>query len=512
MNKYQKWLKLFIYMVTIFAISTPFLAKAYFFNDVNTKHPFYTAIRYLKFMGVVQGYSVGVNTTFMPDSKITRAEFVKIAIAAKFSNAEIQNCQSQKKFFDVQAGDWFSPYVCVATNHNIVEGFSDNTFKPHKNINFTEASKIISIAFGYQEQSNTIWFKPYVEHLERNHVPPVSIVSVAQEITRGEMAEMIFRLMAKVYNKSTTSFFVAQTPPLFTENNDMCAPNHFKMAFIILTEPSVNLTDSRLNTFKTLGTVFEKAFFNATDHLAVMHVDEVATFQYQKDWLVGDPSKKVLDYTKIAKKFYETHGDDYEFLSVFEEFEPSSGTKPHHLYARNKIKNIGLGDINYGEELGSKSKLLGINAALALRGSASSEKDYIVWMLLHETGHQWCCAGVNRALDITASDGWHLSSGLEAPNISAIMSELGNVVYAFNKKNGTYIDIDTYYAEKEVYHPFILYFMGVLPPDLYNIEYEVYEPAPYSMRNEDGIGLTKFIRNISVNDIINVMGKRSCES
>ncbi len=478
-----------------------------FFFDVDTSNPFYSAVRYLKFMQVVKGYE---GNQFKPDNKISRAEFTKIIIASQFDKSEIDSCSDGQKFDDLAQDHWSLSYVCVATNHNIIQGYPDGTFKPEANINFAEAAKIINITFGYQTEPDPVWYKPYVVNFENNNVSPDTIETVDKEISRGEMAEMIFRIMQRVSNKPGTTFFVDKSAPMTPiESEDICTQNHFTMAFIVVTDPGTSLSSSREKLFNTFADTFEEAFFEATANLAVMNVTEVSTFPYEIDWLEPNVTDSVsLDTKKITKKFYETHGDDYDLLTIFQEYENPSAPA-WHGEVKNIMKNIGIEIKDDTAEYGSKGRLLGVTGDMTLNTSdATSKKDYIIWELLHETGHQWCC-GINDS-NLKIADGAHFSLGLETSNGSVIDGIGGNVYYTFNEKTNEFLQMEDYYAETFRFHPFILYFMGLLPEDQYDVGYDVYDVGSYESQYAEAVKEANFFKNISVNDIIQTIGTRSC--
>jgi len=174
------------------------------FSDLSSGSPFLDAVNYVKSEGIVDGYA---DNTYKPDSQINRAEFVKIIVDTVSTEDEISNCSPAKNFSDVSSSDWFAPYICEASNKGIVGGYSDNTFKPGNSINFTEASKIIVNSFGYQTSEKDIWYQQYVEKLEEYNAIPTSICSVSKNISRGEMAEIIYRLKEDIADKDSTSFF-----------------------------------------------------------------------------------------------------------------------------------------------------------------------------------------------------------------------------------------------------------------------------------------------------------------
>lgn len=183
-------MKKIICILGLFMIVTP-LAYAGF-SDVSDDHIYSPAIDYVKSKGIVVGYP---NGTYKPDDKINRAEFTKIVIEAKFTKEEIDNCVSTKKFPDVPSGEWYAKYVCVAKNNKIIEGYPDGTFKPSNYINFAEASLIVTNTYELEftpTDDPEHWYMPFVDALYLQAAVPVTVTDYGKDITRGEMAEVIF--------------------------------------------------------------------------------------------------------------------------------------------------------------------------------------------------------------------------------------------------------------------------------------------------------------------------------
>jgi uncharacterized secreted protein with C-terminal beta-propeller domain len=175
------------------------------FSDVQERDLKYDAIQYLKSEQVIEGYQDG---TFKPNNRINRAEFTKIIIASLYTQQEIDNCLAvtNLSYPDVPQDSWFAPYVCVASQNGIVSGYPDGTFRPADNINFAEASKIISESFDTNSSTLTEsdeWYSNYVASLQAASAIPSTIDSVEIQITRGDMSEMIYRLDAEVTSKPT---------------------------------------------------------------------------------------------------------------------------------------------------------------------------------------------------------------------------------------------------------------------------------------------------------------------
>jgi hypothetical protein len=167
------------------------------FTDVQWGDEGYWEISALKEAGILEGYPDG---SFEPDSSINRAEFAKIvAIAAWDFDPEGVEFTSWLDFYDIEQNAWYTDYLHKLYDEDIIDGYPDGSFKPDDNVNFVEAAKMIVAAYdkstGKDGDYNTHggeWFEPYVDALNEIDAVPESITSNDQEITRLEMAQMIY--------------------------------------------------------------------------------------------------------------------------------------------------------------------------------------------------------------------------------------------------------------------------------------------------------------------------------
>ncbi len=182
--------KLFVaILMTVLIIPTSFA-----YSDVSDN----TAIDYITDAGIVQGYEDG---TFRPDNPINRAEFTKILIEAK--TGENPTSFADACFNDFYAAQWFASYVCYAKSEGIISGYPDGSFGPANNINMAEASKILVNVFEIPrvQPVGADWYSEYTETLLAQKYIPDSIEYADHEITRQEMAEMIWRIMEKKHDQ-----------------------------------------------------------------------------------------------------------------------------------------------------------------------------------------------------------------------------------------------------------------------------------------------------------------------
>ncbi len=166
------------------------------FPDVASSHPYVQAIAYVQGQGIVAGFPDG---TFRPDQPINRAEFTKIFLGTLVDSQTLAACDvSGIGLSDVPADAWFAPFVCVAKELGIIQGYSDGTFRPSQNVNFAEAAKIVVFAIlastGTEVVPGEPWYRPYIESLAALEAIPQTVAAVDAPLTRGEMAEIIARL------------------------------------------------------------------------------------------------------------------------------------------------------------------------------------------------------------------------------------------------------------------------------------------------------------------------------
>lgn len=185
--------------------SVPELISADAFSDVPQSHEQADAIYYLQGEGIIEGYGDG---TFKPEAKINRAEFLKIVAESTFNAEYIQDCAVDDMGYpDVAVSEWFAKYVCAGTDAGLVEGYPDGSFQPANNINFVEAAKIVSNSREIPVMFDAeVWYEPYVRNLADRGAIPMQITSFDQEITRGQMSEIIYRLHAGLLNEDSQTY------------------------------------------------------------------------------------------------------------------------------------------------------------------------------------------------------------------------------------------------------------------------------------------------------------------
>lgn len=143
----------------------PLLGEGYFpFKDVDPKQWASCYIVKLWRHGIINGQ----NGLYKPSDKVTRAEFLKMAMNAKYGSSQFQYSPVVAPYFDVSS-QWYAGYVEVAKNNGFLAALTDSCsefgvnaawgqnkcFRPDFPITRFEAVSIITKAFGLSAVSSS---------------------------------------------------------------------------------------------------------------------------------------------------------------------------------------------------------------------------------------------------------------------------------------------------------------------------------------------------------------------
>ena len=111
------------------------------FKDIELSHWAYYDILFLSARKIISGYEDG---NIKPNSNITRAEFIKMILAAfSIKVTDETDAENGSLFSDIKVGDWYYPYMATAGRDSIILGDGDNLCYPEKNITRQEMCVVI---------------------------------------------------------------------------------------------------------------------------------------------------------------------------------------------------------------------------------------------------------------------------------------------------------------------------------------------------------------------------------
>ncbi len=178
------------------------------YKDVSVDSPFCKAIQLMSTQNIFNGYSDG---TFRPYLAINRAETTKVVTLALGYNVQTGSYFGNL-FLDTISNAWYSPYLKVALDNNIINGYPDGTFRPGNTINRVELLKIFLRANHVSSScssapfldtpinADTNWYIPFACYAKQNGLMnsgSVNYLHPDQPMTRGDVASLFYNFENK---------------------------------------------------------------------------------------------------------------------------------------------------------------------------------------------------------------------------------------------------------------------------------------------------------------------------
>jgi N-acetyl-anhydromuramyl-L-alanine amidase AmpD len=113
------------------------------FSDLPDNHWAYNYVAYLFCDGVISGYSDG---TFRPNDGSTRGQFAKMLV---LSMGWYPYDPVQADFLDVQPGSTYYTYIESAYAHGAIDGYADGRFRPNYQVTRAQAAKMLVLGKGW---------------------------------------------------------------------------------------------------------------------------------------------------------------------------------------------------------------------------------------------------------------------------------------------------------------------------------------------------------------------------
>lgn len=92
------------------------------------------------------------DTTFQPDRNITRAEFAALVVRA----LGLSSSSAANQFSDVKSGSWYAETVATAVKAGIIDGYEDGTFRPDAQITREELAAMSIRALNYADVATNV--------------------------------------------------------------------------------------------------------------------------------------------------------------------------------------------------------------------------------------------------------------------------------------------------------------------------------------------------------------------
>jgi len=245
--------KIFAIILTISMIlSLGLVGQAVEFTDVPVTHERYEAITELAGRGIINGYG-GENDTyiFKPDQAVTRAEMAKL-IATMFSISDTTT--GANIFSDVADDFWARNFIIGAKDMGIINGYTDGTYKPNKEVNWQEAVKMIVCALNWGTAAEETYPNPegdwaycYRTMGQKLGLTQGAVMTYTDPAPRGVIAQLFYNALSIPRATAVTGAdgkitYVAEENSAITEQSKYKTMKNVKL----ICTPTTNLVDGTL--------------------------------------------------------------------------------------------------------------------------------------------------------------------------------------------------------------------------------------------------------------------------
>lgn len=240
------------------------------------------------------------------------------------------------------------------------------------------------------------------------------------------------------------------------------------------------------------------------DHISVIEFS--GNYDEERDTGEGNAEARAV----VAREFFRTHPDNYDFLVAFSTFEFDTGDAlAFHWPVQNKVKGIGAKQFDVTRLFGSDGKLQGYvdMAALSRWVMDPMDPDFekVLATLSHEVLHQWGPSVRFRNPDGSLSGAL---LGKDGAHWSYLLDSDASVEYGSDWRDngdGTFTAVGT----MTFYSPLDLYLMGLYRPDEVPPMTLIQNPGVDSTGlPEQGATVAGTARTVTIKDIIAAEGPR----
>jgi len=192
--------------ISIGAASTSSFAEnapgsANVFRDVDPQSAYGKAAIELSKRGIISGYPDGRFGGGLP---VNRAEAAKFLLSA--AGVQVSVDSGSLPFWDIDAGQWYVPYVVAAARAGIIKGHPDGSFHPADQVNTAEFLTMLTktfslqsdLPYSYFDVQAGDWFAPFAGVVPRYGLFPnrsPQYLQPGRALTRDEVAHAIHQIL-----------------------------------------------------------------------------------------------------------------------------------------------------------------------------------------------------------------------------------------------------------------------------------------------------------------------------
>lgn len=153
------------------------------------------AIKVLKKAGFITGYSAD-SDDFKVEKNVKRSEFASMIVRAMGLEKSAKSLATVPTGFkDVPTNHWANGYIAVAKQQGFVNGYTDGTFRPDRQISYQDMATMLTIALG-QAEVGTVYPAGYIVKAQQLGLfNDVKVPAYTDMATRGDVFKMLYNMI-----------------------------------------------------------------------------------------------------------------------------------------------------------------------------------------------------------------------------------------------------------------------------------------------------------------------------
>lgn len=158
-------------------------------------------------LGVLKGDGKSYNLT----GTLTRQEaatFIVRLLGAEKEILEHKNKYATIAFTDVKSQDWAAPYIGYCVQKGIINGYTDNSFRPRAKLELQAFAKLLLVALGYQYDKDFTWDDTLTKAQGVKLVTGQEIsLAKGNPFTRGDVIKLLDRILTMKNTRTGKEMF-----------------------------------------------------------------------------------------------------------------------------------------------------------------------------------------------------------------------------------------------------------------------------------------------------------------
>lgn len=141
------------------------------------------------------------------DDAVSRAEFSKVAVAASVYKNSVALNLKMSPYKDVNHQHWAAPYIKLASDNRLVNGYPDSSFRPENTVLYEEALNIFLKLLGYSDADfGSSW--PYGQVGLAINIGLCDGLdkSIGETLTRRDVAYLTYNLLTALPKNSSSRY------------------------------------------------------------------------------------------------------------------------------------------------------------------------------------------------------------------------------------------------------------------------------------------------------------------